>query len=77
MATTKAKKPAAKRAPAKKAPAKRPAARRTPAKKASASVARRMLITRNDEYTQLTWILVSIWLVLIAIFLGVVIGKVG
>ncbi|HWT55728.1 MAG TPA: hypothetical protein VN031_01700 [Candidatus Microsaccharimonas sp.] len=67
MATTKAKKPAAKKAPAK----------RTAAKKATnsrSSATRRFVMSRNDEYTQLTWVLVCIWLVLIAIFLATVIG---
>jgi hypothetical protein len=71
MATTKAKKPAAKKAPAKRKTAPKKAAVR------SASTSRRRFITRSDEYTQLTWILVSIWLVLIAIFLGSVIKQVG
>lgn len=76
MATATKKKPAAK----KKAPAKKPAAKRAPAKKAasrSVSVSNRRFITRSDEYTQLTWVLVCIWLVLIAIFLGTVVGQMG
>ena len=66
MATTKAKKPVAKKAPAKKKVAVR-----------KASTSRRQLITRSDEYTQLTWILIAIWIILIAVFLGTVIKQVG
>jgi hypothetical protein len=71
MATTKkksvAKKPVAKKKPA----AKRPVVR-------SASAARRRpLISRSDEYSQLTWVLVCVWLVLIAIFVGTVVGQWG
>ncbi|MGH7241209.1 MAG: hypothetical protein ACREGB_02865 [Candidatus Saccharimonadales bacterium] len=69
MATTKAKKPVAK-----KAPAKKPAAKKTAVKRSSPSL---LTMNRNDEYTQLTWVLVCIWLVLIAIFLATVIGKWG
>jgi hypothetical protein len=71
MATATKKKPAAKKkAPAKKAPAKKAAVR-------SANVSNRRFVTRSDEYTQLTWVLICIWLVLIAIFLGTVIGQMG
>ena len=74
MATTK------KKAPVKKTASKKPVARKTAAKKPvvrSASTTRRKLITRSDEYSQLTWVLICIWLVLIAIFLGTVIGQRG
>jgi hypothetical protein len=74
MATATKKKPAAK----KKAPARKPAAKKAPAKRTSgASASRRQFITRSDEYTQLTWVLICIWLVLVAIFLGTVVGKMG
>jgi hypothetical protein len=74
MATATKKKPAAK----KKAPARKPAAKKAPVKKAAASsVSRRQFITRSDEYTQLTWVLICIWLVLVAIFLGTVVSKMG
>lgn len=75
MATTKAKK-----ASTKKAPAKRPVAKRKTASKKvvrSASPGKRPLITRSNEYTQLTWVLIGIWLVLIAVFVGTVVGKMG
>jgi hypothetical protein len=72
MATATKKKPAAK----KKAPAKKPVAKKAPAKRA-ASVSSRKFVTRSDEYTQLTWVLICIWLVLIAIFLGTVVGQMG
>jgi len=74
MATTTKKKPTTK----KKTPARKPVAKKAPAKKTavrSASVGRRKLITRSDEYTQLTWVLICVWLVLIAIFLGTVVGQ--
>ena len=72
MATTK-KKPAAKKAPAKKAVVKKTSVKKKAVR--SANTGRRQLITRSDEYTQLTWVLIAIWLILIAIFLGTVVGK--
>jgi hypothetical protein len=83
MATKK--KPAAKKAPAKKPAVKKSSTKKAPVKKSSAksatvrsaAVSRRQFITRTDEYTQMTWILVSIWLILIAIFLGAVVGQMG
>jgi hypothetical protein len=65
---TKAKKSTPKKAPVKKASAKKAASKK-------ATTGRRSLITRSDEYTQLTWVLIAIWLILIAIFLSIVIVK--
>lgn len=66
---TKTKKPVAKKKPASKKAVSSKTSVRT------ANARRRPFITRSDEYTQLTWILISIWLVLIAIFLGSVIKQ--
>jgi hypothetical protein len=66
-----------KKSAAKKTTAKKPAKRAPARKKSVSSTGRRQFITRSDEYTQLTWVLICVWLVLIAIFLGTVVGQMG
>ena len=53
----------------KKTGAKRPAAKRSTAKAARLSVS-------SENYSQLTWALMIGWLVLVAVFLGLVVIKV-
>lgn len=66
-----------KKAPAKKPVAKKPVGKKAAPKKSSSKlrVSRPTMVARRDEYTQLTWILICIWLVLIAVFLGTVAGQ--
>lgn len=91
MATTKTKKAPVKKTTVKKPTIAKQAVKKTVATKKTApkkSVAskpvtrvtgarRGKLISGSEEYSQLTWVLICIWLVLIAIFLGTVVGKMG
>ncbi|MBC7581927.1 hypothetical protein H7097_03615 [Aeromicrobium sp.] len=75
--TSPAKSQSTKKAVSKRLPSKKPIAPRAIGNTAKTQPTRRGRLTSSEEYSTATWILISIWLVLIAIFIGTFVGKSG